>query len=79
MMVRRGFPEAAARIQELFLARRRPCPTSSATRWRWSVRPPARIRERYRAWAACGITGVTVSTAQPEALELMAALARESR
>ena len=46
MMVRRGYADAAARIQELYLAdaRRRPptrCPTSSSTTARWSVRPRA--------------------------------------
>jgi hypothetical protein len=40
------------------------------------VGPVARIRERYRAWADCGITGLTVSVEQPEAMELMASLAR---
>jgi hypothetical protein len=40
------------------------------------VGPLARIRERYRAWADCGITGLTVSTEQDEAMELMAGLAR---
>ena len=49
------------------------CPTSSATRWRWSARS-TRIRERYRAWADSGITGLTVVTEQPEAMELMASL-----
>ena len=40
------------------------------------VGPPARIRERYRAWADSYITGVTVNSDQPEALELMAELAQ---
>ncbi len=40
------------------------------------VGPAGRIRERYRAWAECGITGLTVVADQPEALELMADLAR---
>ena len=39
------------------------------------VGPPARIRERYRAWVDCGITGLTIDTEQPEAMELMASLA----
>jgi len=34
------------------------------------------IRERYRAWAECGITGLTLVTEQPEAMELMASLGR---
>jgi len=34
-----------------------------------------RVRERFRAWADSGITGLTVATQQPEAMELMADLA----
>ncbi|MEK7701773.1 MAG: LLM class flavin-dependent oxidoreductase [candidate division NC10 bacterium] len=78
MMVRRGFGDAAQRIQELFLAKRKDeavaavpdevCDEMSL------VGPPARIRERYRAWAECGITGLTIVTEQPEAMELMASL-----
>ena len=40
------------------------------------VGPVARIRERYRAWADSGITGLTIVADQPEAMELMASLAR---
>jgi hypothetical protein len=40
------------------------------------VGPAARIRERYRAWAESGITGLTLVTDQAEAMELMAGLAR---
>ena len=40
------------------------------------VGPVGRIRERYRPWADCGITGLTVVAEQPPALELMAELAR---
>ena len=80
MMIRRGFGDAAQRIQELFLAKRKDeanaavpdefCDEMSL------VGPVARIRERYRAWAECGITGLTLVTEQPEAMELMASLAR---
>ena len=78
MMVRRGFGDAAQRIQELFLAKQKDeavaavpdefCDEMSL------VGPVARIRERYRAWAECGITGLTIVTEQPEAMELMAGL-----
>jgi F420-dependent oxidoreductase-like protein len=83
MMVRRGFGEAAARIQELYLARRKDeaiaaVPDEFCDEMTL-VGPPARIRERYRAWAGCGITGLTIVTAQPEAMELMATLAAEGR
>ena len=80
MMVRRGYGEAAARIQELYLAGRKEeavaavpdefCDEGAL------VGPVGRIRERYRPWAECGITGLTVVAEQPEALELMADLAR---
>jgi F420-dependent oxidoreductase-like protein len=80
MMVRRGFGEAAQKIQELFLARRKEeavaavpdefCDEMSL------VGPVGRIRERYRAWADSGITGLTIVADQPEAMELMANLAR---
>jgi hypothetical protein len=78
MMIRRGFGDAAARIQELYLAKRKDeavaavpdefCDEMSL------VGPVARIRERYRPWADCGITGLTIVTEQPEAMELMASL-----
>ncbi len=43
------------------------------------VGPVARIRERYRLWADSGITGLTVTTEQSEAMELMASLAGPAR
>ena len=80
MMVRRGYGEAAARIQELYLAGRKEeaiaavpdefCDEGAL------VGPVGRIRERYRPWMDCGITGLTVVADQPEALQLMADLAR---
>jgi hypothetical protein len=39
------------------------------------VGPVDRIRERYRPWADSGITGLTLVTDQPQAMELMARLA----
>ena len=83
MMVRRGFGDAAQRIQELYLAKRKDeavaavpdefCDEMSL------VGPAARIRERYRAWADSGITGLTLVTEQPEAMQLMAELAGPAR
>jgi F420-dependent oxidoreductase-like protein len=80
MMICRGFGDAAQRIQDLYLARRKDeavaavpdefCDEMSL------VGPAARIRERYRAWADSGITGLTLVTDQPEAMELVAGLAR---
>ena len=80
MMIRRGYGDAAARIQELYLAGRKDeaaaavpdefCDEGAL------VGPVERIRERYRPWADCGITGLTIATEQPAALELMADIAR---
>jgi F420-dependent oxidoreductase-like protein len=81
MMIRRGFGDAAQRIQELFLARRKDeaiaaVPDEFCDEMAL-VGPVARIRERYRPWADSGITGLTIVTDQPEAMELMVALARD--
>jgi hypothetical protein len=83
MMVRRGFGDAAQKIQELFLAKRKDeaiaaVPDEFCDEMAL-VGPVARIRERYRAWADSGITGLTISTEQSEAMELMAGLAAGSR
>ncbi|MBW2244515.1 MAG: LLM class F420-dependent oxidoreductase [Deltaproteobacteria bacterium] len=79
MMVRRGFPEAAAKIQELYLAGRKReaidavpdeyCDESAL------VGPAQRIRERYKEWESSGATGLTLASLQPEGMELMAELA----
>ena len=80
MMVRRGYGEAAARIQELYLAGRKEDAIASVPDEFCDegalVGPVGRIRERYRPWADSGITGLTIATDQQEALELMAELAR---
>jgi alkanesulfonate monooxygenase SsuD/methylene tetrahydromethanopterin reductase-like flavin-dependent oxidoreductase (luciferase family) len=79
MMVRRGFGEAAARIQELYLAGRKQeamdavpdeyCDQGAL------IGPPQRVKERYREWEGSGATGLTLTASQPEAIELMAELA----
>ncbi|MBI5949600.1 MAG: LLM class F420-dependent oxidoreductase [Chloroflexi bacterium] len=79
MMVRRGYGDAAKTIQELYLSHRKGeaieavpdeyCDEMSL------VGPPARIRERFLAWADSGITGLTINSDQPEAMELMADVA----
>lgn len=80
MMVRRGYGDAAKAIQELYLAHRKGeameavpdefCDDGSL------VGPPDRIRERYKAWADSGITGMTIS-GDDTAIELMAEIARD--
>jgi F420-dependent oxidoreductase-like protein len=79
MMVRRGFPDAAAEIQELYLAGRKQeaiaavpdefCDQGAL------VGSPDRIREKYKAWETSGATGLILACRRPEDLELMADLA----
>ncbi len=78
-MIRRGYGEAAERIQELFLDHRKaealeevPDEFVDET---CLVGPVARIKERFAAWRDCGLTGMTISGSNPETLELMADLA----
>lgn len=76
MMIRRGFGDAAERVQELYLAGRKG-EAIAAVPDDWVdqkslVGPPARIRERYRAWAESGADALTVRSRQPEAVEVMA-------
>jgi alkanesulfonate monooxygenase SsuD/methylene tetrahydromethanopterin reductase-like flavin-dependent oxidoreductase (luciferase family) len=76
----RGYAEAAARIQELFLAGRKDEAIAAVPDEYVDegalIGPPDRIRKRYTAWAESGITGMTVVSNQPATLELMADLAR---
>jgi F420-dependent oxidoreductase-like protein len=80
IMVRRGFRDAADRIQELYLAHRKD-EAAAAVPDEWVdakslVGPPARIKQRYRAWEDSGATGLTVRSRQPQAIEVMAQAAR---
>ena len=76
MMVRRGYRQAAERIQELYLdGRKKEAAAAVPDEWvdqKSLVGPPARIKERYRAWADSGLTGLTIRSKQPEAIEIMA-------
>jgi len=78
-MARRGYPEAAARIQELFLAGRRDEAIAAVPDEYLDegalIGPPERIRKRWPAWRDSGATGLTLHTGQDAALELMAELA----
>ena len=80
LMVRRGFGDAAQRIQELYLAgRKEEAIAAVPDEWvdmKSLVGPPARIRERYRAWEECGADSLNVRSRQPEAIEVMAEAAR---
>jgi alkanesulfonate monooxygenase SsuD/methylene tetrahydromethanopterin reductase-like flavin-dependent oxidoreductase (luciferase family) len=83
LMIRQGFPEAAARIQELYLAGRKEEAATAVPDelidLRALVGPPDRIRQRYRAWADSGATGLLVRTNQDDAIELMASIADVER
>ena len=86
IMVRRGFKEAADRIQELYLAHRKD-EAAAAVPDEWVdgkslVGPPARIRQRFRAWEDMqdeGVTSLTVRSRQPQAIEVLAEAARLNR
>ena len=80
ILVRRGFKEAADRIQELYLAHRKD-EAAAAVPDEWVdlkslVGPPARIKQRFRAWEDMGVTGLTVRAKSPDAVEVMAEAAR---
>src|SRR3954468_4188764 len=76
MMIRRGFGDAAERVQELYLAgRKEEAIAAVPDDWvdlKSLVGPPARIKERYRTWAESGADALSVRSRQPEAIEVMA-------
>ena len=83
IMIRRGFKDAADRIQELYLAKRKD-EAAAAVPDEWVdlkslVGPPARIKQRYKAWEDMGLTSLTVRSKQPQAVEVMAEAARLNR
>ncbi len=76
LMIRRGFGDAAERVQELYLAGRKE-EAAAAVPDEWVdqkslVGPRARILERFRAWAESGATILGVRTQQDAAVEVMA-------
>ena len=83
MMVRRGFSQAADRIQELYLAHRKE-EAAAAVPDEWVdakslVGPPERIKQRFRAWEDSGATALTVRSKDAQAIEVMADAARLNR
>ena len=75
-----AFGDAAGRIQELYLAGHKD-EAIAAVPDEWVdlkslVGPPARIRERYRAWENSGADSLSVRSRQAEAIEVMATAAR---
>lgn len=83
MAIRYGYGDAAARIQELYLAGRK-AEAAQAVPYELCdemslVGPVERIAERYRSWEDAGVTTMLVQAMQPEALRLMADLAGTAR
>lgn len=82
-MIQRGYPEAAERIQELFLAgRKREAADAVPDEYideACLVGTPDRIRERFQAWVDTGITGMTITTSHAHTLEVMADIAELPR
>jgi hypothetical protein len=81
MMVRRGYGEAAKRIQELYLAGRK-VEAAEAVPDEYLdegalVGPRARIQERWADWRDSGATGLILNGSTPETMEFMAQLARK--
>jgi F420-dependent oxidoreductase-like protein len=79
MMIRRGFGDAAERIQELYLAKRKDeaiaaVPDEFVDQGAL-VGPQARIAKRFRAWEDCNVSGLTVS-GDDQAVRFMAECAR---
>jgi F420-dependent oxidoreductase-like protein len=83
MMMRRGFGEAADRVQELYLAGRKD-EAAAAVPDEWVdlkslVGPAARIKQRFAAWEDSGASCLTVRSRDPAAIEVMAEAARLNR
>jgi len=78
-MARRGFPEAAERIQELFLGGARAEAIAAVPDEYLDqgalIGPVDRIRKKWLGWEESGATGLTLHTQQEEAMELVADLA----
>lgn len=79
MMIRRGFGDAAERIQELYLAKRKDeaiaaVPDEFVDQGAL-VGPEERIRKRFRAWEDSGASGLTIS-GDDRAVKFMAECAR---
>lgn len=75
-----GYADAAARIEELFRGGRKQEAAAAVpdefVDEQALVGSAKRIRERYRPWADCGVTGLLVGTSQTAAIEVMADIAQ---
>ncbi len=79
MMVRRGFGDAAERIQELYLAKRKDEATAAVpdefVDQGALIGDRQRIQKRFTDWESSGVTGLTIG-GDEEAVRLMAEVAR---
>ena len=82
MMIRRGFGEAADRIQELYLAGRKDEATAAVPdEWvdeKALVGPVDRVKKRYERWLDSGATGLYIRTKQDDAVRVIAEAARHN-
>jgi len=73
-MVRRGYAEAADRIQELWLAGRKEEAADAVpdeyVDSQQLVGPPARLMQRWPAWRDSGLTSLHITRATPQVVEL---------
>lgn len=78
-MIDRGFRDAAMRIQELYLAGRKDDAAAAVpddyVDMTTLIGPAERIRERWKAWADSGLTGITLNRVTVDVVELMAKIA----
>jgi F420-dependent oxidoreductase-like protein len=78
-MARRGFPDVAARIHELWMAGERDAAVAAVPdeylEQGTLLGSPARIRAAWEPWTQRGVTGLVVRTSGAEGLELLADLA----
>jgi F420-dependent oxidoreductase-like protein len=83
MAIKYGYADAAAKIQELYLAGRKREATDAVPDELVDemslVGPVARIKDRFKAWEDCGVTTMQVTSRQPEALQLMADMTGASK
>ena len=80
-MIDRGYGDAAARIQELFLAGRKQEAEDAVPDEYIDdgalMGPADRIRERYKLWANAGLTGVRLNSLNDESLEVFATVEKD--
>ncbi|MGE0387428.1 MAG: LLM class F420-dependent oxidoreductase [Gammaproteobacteria bacterium] len=78
-MIRRGFPEAAQRIQELYLSGRKDEAAAAVPDEFVDegalIGPPDRIKQRFRAFADSGLTRLSIQRANEDVIDLIGRIA----